>query len=454
MKKLRWVGLVVLCQMISIAPVRAAAELQVGIADIDTQPEIGVPLAGYGSKSRRLKGFIDWKNKHKNSTFFKPSEGVHTPIRSKVMVLRKGGKHVVFISLDVIGVEYRFLKDVAKKFTKYAIDEEDFFISGTHTHSGPGTLSKRIPLELVAVDLFKKKNYKRMLNKVVESVELAISRLEPADLFSSRVEINGVQRNKFRRKEEEYYNKEAKFLVARSKQSGTWLGGLVNFAVHGGGLPHDLMLFSSDFPGQIEINLEKILAAKNGTHLYKPVFLFMNGAEGDVGVKNDPIDGESIENIEKLGRLFGEQAASALDESALKPVTPEISIKRKHVRLGLTAGSSIKWCVGGMFKRLPATWRIPYFALYPTRAYISQVKIGDIVMMTWPGEASSRLGWDLQDLALKKGAGDAWVLGLTNDYMTYFTTKSEFYEGAYDSCSSLFTYKGGERIVKAHKEML
>lgn len=453
MMKLMGLFAVLFAGWITSFDAHAQTELHVGIAAVDTEPAIGVPLAGYGSSSRRLPGFIDWRNRHPHSTFFKPSEGVHTPIRSKVMLLKKDGKYVVFISLDVIGVEHAFLKDLAARFKSRGMSIKDFIFSGTHTHSGPGTLSRKLPLEMVAVDLFKRKNYDHMLNKVTESIDVALSRLEPATLYSSAVDINGVQRNKFRHKDEEYYNKTAKFLVARSKTTGHWLGGLVNFAVHGGGLPHDLMLYSSDFPGQIEINLEQILAKKNWGTTYKPTFLFMNGAEGDVGVKHDPQVGESIENNERLGKLFGEQAAPALEESAMRVVAPEFSIKRKLVTLGLTAGSSLRWCVGGLFKHWPATMRIPFGVLFPRKAYISQLKLGDIVMMTWPGEPSTRLGWDLQELAVKKGASDPWVLGLTNDYMTYFTTKKEFFEGKYDSCSSLFTYKGGQRIMKAHESL-
>lgn len=261
-----------------------AGEFKVGIAAVDTQPAIGIPLAGYGSTNRRISGFIDWKNEYPNSFFLKPSVGTHTPIRAKVMAVKNEKKTVVFISLDVIGIERQFLVDLAKKFKKDGLRQEDFIMSGTHTHEGPGTLSRRLPLELVAVDLFKRKNYKAMLSKVTEAVRLALSNLEPAEVYKSSQIIEGVQRNKFRFKDIEYYNKEAKFLLAKSKTTGLWLGGIVNFAVHGGGIPDEIMLYSSDFPGQIEINVEKKLTEKNGIALSQPVMLFMNGAEGDVGV--------------------------------------------------------------------------------------------------------------------------------------------------------------------------
>ena len=173
-------------------------------------------------------------------------------------------------------------------------------------------------------------------------------------------------------------------------------------------------------------------------------------------MKHDPVlHAESVANVEALGRSFGEQVAMvALEPKNMTQVEPTIELKRRWVNLGITAGSSLKWCVGGgLFSGLAPEWRVPLFGFFPTNSTITQVKIGDILILTWPGEASSKLGWTLQDQARANGAKDPWFFGLTNDYMAYFTTEAEFHEGAYDSCSSLFTYIGGEHILKAHAEL-
>lgn len=84
--------------------------------------------------------------------------------------------------------------------------------------------------------------------------------------------------------------------------------------------------------------------------------------------------------------------------------------------------------------------------------------IGDMnngmVMMTWPGEATTSLGFELKDTARRLGFPNPWFLGLTNDYMAYFTNKSEFKEGTYEACSSLYNYRGSRRIIERHTEML
>lgn len=429
----------------------AAEELHVGVVAVDLKPEIGIPLGGYGDQLRRLKP-IDIKNKYPHAFFFKPSEGVHTPIRSKVMLLRKRERKLVFISIDSIGVEFRFIDALAKKLARLGIRHEDIIASGTHTHSGPGTLSRRLPLNLVAVDLFIRKNFDAVVDGVVHNVELADQVAEPADLFNTSFVSSGFQRNKFDRGEE-WYNPEAQFLMARTKGSATnpqeWLGGMVNFAVHGGGMPIEIMQFSSDFPGQIEINLEKMIKNMNGAGSKREVaMLFMNGAEGDVATP-----GRGVRLIEDLGVEFAKQATAAFAPGKLKAVTPEFSVKQKKIWIGIPA-SPLKHCVGGILKKSPIPLRISLVPFMAQRAKITLVKVGDIAMMTWPGEPSTTLGYELQGVARSRGYKTSWVLGLANDYMAYFTTKKEYNQGSYDSCSSLFGYKGAERIIKHYKDLL
>jgi len=432
-----------------------ANELLVGIADIDTHVDVDIPLGGTGDNDRRIP-MQDWEmGKYPVScSFLKPSTGIHTPIRSKVMAIKKGRQNLIFVSIDVVGVEKRFVNDIARHLRKKGIKKDEILISGTHTHSGPGTLSKTLPLELVAVDMYVGRNYRKMRRKVLDSINMALAAQEPADLYKSSFFAHGVQRNKFRKIDQDWFNNEAKLLLAKSKASGQWLGGMVNFAVHGGGMPVPLMISSSDFPGQIEINLQQKLANKNKPEAKRPVVLFVNGAEADVGVKYDPVtQGNTVENVEVLGRLFGEQSVAALDDSQLKKIDPEFSVKRERVYLGIP-GSSLKKCVGGMFSGWDPKIRVPLIGLFTMHSYLTQVQLGDITMLTWPGEPTTQLGYNLQDAARKLGVQDPWILGLTNDYTAYYTTHDEWFEDHYDSCSSLFMWHGGDRILAKHSKML
>lgn len=423
-------------------------QLFVGLSGYDLKPKVGIPLAGYGSTDRRLNDYFDWRFRHSEASLFKPSEGFHSPIRSKVMVLKKGTDLLAFVSLDTIGTEDRFTKDLARNLRKYGIREEGIVVSATHTHGGPGTLSKRVPLMAIAVDFYRRKNYNDILAKVTSSVEAALMNLRPAKLLKTKATINGVQSNKWRRRDEEHFDKNASFLMAKDATTNEWLGGLVNFSIHGGTMPVDLMLYSSDVSGAIEKELEDHFQSQNGLTQLRPTMLFMNGAEGDVGASV----GRAVENVAYVGKKFMTEAAPQLNADRWIEVASTFSAVKKKVYVGIPAVPLN--CQSGLFSRLPDRARLSIYPLLPAYSYISQVKVGDILYLTWPGEPSTQIGYNLQTLARLKGASDPIVLGLVNDYMTYFTTQEEYQEKTYDSCSSIYGWKGGERILRAHSSLL
>ena len=433
----------------SLQAISQEHQLLVGMMGLDLKPKIGIPLAGYGSSQRRLPEFVDWRFRHRESTLFRPSEGQHSPIRSKVMVLRKGSENVVFISLDTIGIEARFVKDIARKLKGYGIKEKNIVVSATHTHGGPGTLSRRLPLEVIAVDFFRKENYDHILRMVVQSVKGALADLRPAGLYKSKALIKDVQKNKWRRKDENHFDNRASFLLAKDLATDQWMGGLVNFSIHGGTMPIGLMHFSSDVNGAIEKELENYVNSLNGISFGPVTFLFMNGAEGDVGGNSD----RSVENVDLLAKKFIHDAKSAFHADHLTSVEPKISSRKKKIFVGIPT-LPMKGCQKGLFGKIPDWMKFNLYPLLPAHSFISKIEVGDITYLTWPGEASTQLGHDLQELAISRGARDPVVLGLVNDYMTYFTTKDEYKEKAYDSCSSMYGWKGGGRIIKAHSKWL
>ncbi len=426
------------------------------VESVDIKPAIGIPLAGYGSAVRRLKP-MDWKNKYPHSFFFKPSTGRRDPIRSKTMIIKKGDKKLVFISLDVIGVTANFIDDLALKTSKLGISREELFVSATHTHSGPGTLSKNIGLSLVAVDFFKKDNYDYFLSQVYKNIIIALDNLEPVELYSSSFNAVGIQVNKWRKQGENWFDSSAKFLLAKSIKNSNILGGMLNFAVHGNAMPIEDMRYSADFPGAIERATERKINLLNSNKDKFPTILFMNGAEGDV--KHNGERGEEI--MENIAEDFALQAQKyALKTDNLKLIEGDIKYLIQDTFIAIPA-YPLKVCAvrdgfyGNWMKVIPGkASRIPLVPFFPTYSQISVAKIGDISFASWPGEASTWHSFDLKNRAKEIGHTNLWFLGLTNDYLTYFTNKDEFYEGEYDSCSSFYGYKGGKRISKRIIKML
>jgi neutral ceramidase len=430
--------------------------LKAAVVAFDLKPAVGIPLAGYGAKERRLAQ-PDWFNEHLHSFLFKPSEGERDPIRSKVMILSNEAqqKELIFISLDLIGVDQRFVRDLSSKLQPFNIHIDQLFVTATHTHSGPGTLSRNPALCAIATDLYKKKNYWQILEHVAQNVIEARNQLRPAKLYHTSFQAQDIQVNKWRHPGEEYFDKTANILMAESLE-GEWLGAMVNFAMHGNAMPIGDLRYSADILGAIERNLEETLWQMNKLAGDRPAVLFMNGAQGDV--KHKGIRDENL--MESLAADFNQQAKVAMEPKNLKPIAEDLSYTREKVFIGVPF-YPLKTCSPQKKQSLLKNWiekkssllskfkvNIPLYPIFPLSTYLSTAKVGEILMMTWPGEPSTALGWELKNIARKYSNHIPWVLGLTNDYLTYFTTEEEFFEAAYDSCSSMYGYKGGERILK------
>ena len=421
---------------------RPSVATEVGLASVDIEPPIGIPLAGYGARARRLPKYADWGDQHEHAAFFRPSTGRHSAIESKAMVIRRDGAQVIFVSVDLVGVEKRMVRDVAKRLASYGVEEHQLLLGATHTHSGPGTLSRRPSMAIIAADRFRKENYELVVGKIAASIEQAFLALRPAELVSGQFRTEGLQRNKWRRKGEQHFDTRARLLLARDAETGELFGGVLNYALHGNGMPVDDLRYSSDTLGSIANNLESELQAQGHSD---PVILYFNGAEGDVGNR-----ARSLEAVAEDGESFAQQASTSGVFDELLPVGDGLSVTRRKVWLGLP-GMSFRNCLGkwnggesdpGPDPRLPL-W------LMQQRTWVSLVSLGNVHMLSWPGEPSVQVGYDTQAMAEAAGFSDSWILGLTGDYQSYFTTREEYFEGAYDSCSSLFRWKGTERIQKA-----
>jgi neutral/alkaline ceramidase-like enzyme len=427
-KSLRLVLLFVLASTsFCIAQNSSGPELRVGAASVDLALPQGVPLAGYGSTARRTFPYV---HGYEYAKLFKPSIGTHDAVRAKSMVLISGNRKLLFISLDTAGITSEMYEDLLARLAPLGYQRDQVFAAATHTHGGPGTLSNRWLWQLLASDRFQDGVYTQVLERVVESAKSAEQNAQPAQLLALSFSAQGMQRN--RRHRDGWFDPTANLLLAKSP-SGAMLGAMVNFAVHGTALNAHNLQMSADLPGGIERELQ--------VQLHAPV-LFLNGAEGDVSPAESGYEG-----IEKLSRSFALQTMREIGHA--KPIQPEWAVHNSTLELGdpaVTLGACLSeswhhrvgnWIVLGLGESVPRSITLTY------------LRLGDLRLLAWPGEPTTTLGFDL-----KRAAPGAWVLGLTNGYLGYFTSPGEFAEGRYEACSSLYGAQSGERIVKAFTDLI
>lgn len=419
--------------------------LAIGLARVDITPEIGVPLAGFGGARRRIIPFDLW-HRYPYATYFKPSTGILDPIRAKAMIIKSGEKKHLFLSLDVVAVTARIIKDILTRIAPLNFSADEVFVSATHTHCGPGTLSRNRLWQFLATDRFQEKIYSRFLEQIKTVVEAAHSKLMPAQLFAGSFPCQGWQKNRSGRKGQ--FDPVVNLLLAKS-EANNWLGGLINLGIHATALGIAHLKFSADIPGQMENALGDLLQSENEHSTPTPmVTLFLNGAEGDVSPKLGGVEG-----MRKIKKEFAVQAKYALNN--LRPVSPVWEVNSIEVKLGNASLRLKSFITQNYWRRLVPKWlRISLSGSLPQRTTIWNFRLGDLVLLTWPGEPTAALGFELKNLAKQAGFNQPWILGLTNDYLAYFTSPSEYQQFCYESYNSLYGAQGGRRIMEAHRSLL
>lgn len=417
-----------------------ARALEVGVAAGDITPVVGVPLAGFGGGDRR-RAIPDLLGLDPYSFYLTPSTGVRDPIRAKAMVLREGGRELAFVSLDLVAVPRDLRESIVDALAPLGLEDAEVIVSATHTHSGPGTLSAIGLWEISAADRFESEIHDLVVGRVAAVVGRAVGALEPAELAASSFTADGIQEN--RRDVPGHFDSTANLLLARSAGGGPWLGAVANLAVHGTVFGDSSRVYSADLPGAIERELGAALGALNPGGDPVPV-LFVNGAEGDVKPANDDLEGMAEQ-------LAADAVASLPDARA---VAPDWTVERRAVDIA-SPFVHLKGCSDGWLQNLLwRRWGLYLGGWLPERAHIASIALGDLRLMTWPGEPTTSLGLALRETALDRGAAGAWVLGLTDDHLAYFTTPEEFEEGGYEACVSLYGPHAGRKIVKAHRQLL
>ncbi len=421
----------------------AWAGWRAGIADVEIKPPYQVALGGFGGGARRAP-FSEWF-KNRDAHLLRPHTGIHDPIRIKAVHLEEGEgedvRKVLFIGMDVVGITMEMHEAIASRLESLGYRRSELMISGTHTHSGPGALSNNPFWVIMAMDLFHRKFHAWWLEQTVEAVRLAISRLEPVEVFSTRFEASGIQRN--RRRSDHVVDRTAHALFARS-MDGRWLGGLVNLPVHGVSIGQDCLEMSADTPGAIERHAEKLLVSRTRELGLEadPTVLFVNGAEGDISPEGYGFDG-----MELMGLKFGEQLGSAWP--GLAPLPAGIEAAQYRVELGRPTLAVENCEKNSWLRRL----RIGVRSWFPDSAELFKLRLGGeggVSMFTWPGEATSELGIAVREAAEARGSRDAWILGLTNGHLGYFTSAWDYDLGGYETCVNFYGRDGGEKIREAH----
>jgi neutral ceramidase len=402
------------------APADSRSGWKAGVARQIITPEQPMWMAGYGSR------------KH-------PSEGTLVDLWIKAIAFEDStGNRAVLVTSDVLGFPKNIsdhIKDQLK--IKYGLSKAQVILNSSHTHSGPvlrNSLYNFYPLD--SLQLSKIEQYSSKLeNQVVALVGKALKSMVPAQIYSR----NGVTRFAVNRRN----NVEAKLLYQTelkgpndhavpvlkvTDSSGKIIAIVFGYACHNTVL--DIYKWSGDYAGYAQIEVEKSFPGATA--------LFFEGA----GADQNPLPRRTVQ----LAQQYGEELAAAVrrviredmhrlpsgistaySEADLKFANPPTMEELRKIS-GEQKGSQKTWATHLIEKVERDPVLLNSYPYYPCQVW----KLGDQPVMVLGGELVVAYS-----LELKKIFGpNIFVMGYSNDLMSYIPSATIIKEGGYEGATS------------------
>ncbi len=445
--------------------------LKIGFAKGNINPKLGSGVSGY-YVPRYGKGFLD-------------------DLQLEVLILECNGKEIALVTIDLIGMDYDYYKNLCIEIEKATgLNKDSIYVSASHTHTG----SFIVTTDAFLVDDEVIENYALLVKeRIIDTITIARSELKPAKMGFivgyAPERVAYIRRYKMKdgstmtcppindpNIDYPIGTLDQRVNVLRFDREGDSSIVLVNYGLHADTINGEL--FSPDWPGWMKKTLYKALDGVEA--------MFFNGAEGDVGSTNvHPAGGDmndteiSFDNEMKspgMARFVGRAIAGTIlqvyDKVEYVDVD-SIDIIHKNVSIPANKATPEELPLAHKYKEYHDAGRddlIPFKAMELTTVVaeairmcnlengpdffdvgITGVRIGNVAMVGLPGEPFTDIG-----VKIKEAEGWDMIMpcSLTNGDMGYFPVQSAYDEGGYEARTT--PYKAGiaERLVDGAKSLL
>jgi len=424
---------------------------QAGVAALDMTPRTGVPLAGYGGGARRR--LIPDINPFDDTTLLHASTGARDPVMAKCLVLANGFERVAIVTLDAVACDEQL---VAKAWRKaqaqgFSVPLEKVLFAASHTHSGPGALTRRLAWQVIAVDLYRTRVAEALCDRIARAMLDAEASLAPAVVGLASTQVTGATANRRVGSSPNLTSADIdpELLVIRvDRPGGAPLATVWNFAIHGTHFLESNLEFSADIMGSASAKAEAQGAG---------VALFLNGAEGDIRPTGGyDATGQLLADAILLARRQATTRADGVLQTThehvdMGPTVVEFDAVRHGGALvgqsGILQGMAQLGLTLGTRVRLPDGWLERSFRY-------QAIRIDRSVIASLPGEPIHELGLAIKLLGKGQGYEHVLAAGLANGHGSYFTTAREYQVGGYEGLASMFDQGGGAVLVESARRQM
>lgn len=295
---------------------------KVGMAKLDITPPLGTLLCGYPT--------------------VRPAQKILDNLNVYAVVLETDHDTVAFISAEICVLGSDSCALIASTVAKETgIKEENIFISTTHTHSGPATVStagwgdaNSDYLNETLIPCSVKVATMAFANR--QSAMMAVGRTESYAGINRR-EISDSGEVILGQTSEGLYDPKMTALVFKTV-SGENIGTLIHFACHPTAAGANLSI-TRDWPGLMVDHVEDVTGAP---------CMYINGAEGDIGprLSNGMTTGDDSHVIE-IGRIAAIDAEKAVN-NATEFKIPELKVLTETISLPTVPMPSLESVIAEM----------------------------------------------------------------------------------------------------------
>jgi neutral ceramidase len=421
-------------------------QLRAGAVQVDITPPVGGRMDGYGAREGG-------------------SLGVHDPLLAQLLLLQSGADQLVLISMDLLGVTLDLAQRVRQGIEQaIGVPGRCVMVTCTHTHSGPAGFLPGLPGIPSTPDVELQQMVERQL---VGAALWARERLEPARLGVGRGRAEGIGRN---RNDPEKGTVDDEVIVLRVDNAADQpLAVITNYGCHPTVLGYQNRLVSADYPGATRATLRRIYP--------DTVFMYMNGASGDVSTRFTRRS-QSFAEVERMGRMLAGEVLkimqlidtkeSATLRAAVAPVElkfrpfPSVEEGQRKVEQArdalqkLQAQGAASGEIRRAFTRLEGamgqTEMARVFAGQSQRSSEVQVlEIGPLALVGLPGEPFTQLV-----LEIKQQSKRPWtaVVSYANDETGYFPDAKAIADDTYEALISPYGIAAGDALRETALRLL
>ena len=447
-----------------LPPLTEPVVLRAGFATVQVPIPVGIPISGFGPANGCKMGPYA-KN-------YPANDIEYTAPTWKVLALEGGTGRMVFLKGDLVGIDSYTRQDVVERLkARTGQDFSNTFVFGaTHTHSGPARMSKN-PMFQFVQDQFFPEHYERVVESIVSAVLEAFHDLEPVTMGYGLADGKGISNDR-RCEDPEYDESHVQVMSFRRTSDDSLKGLLTVFAVHGTVIGNDNCTISQDVAGGLERKLEE----RFDRHV--PV-VFLNAWAGDKSPGDNPVDetGSPVKHtytrIESLGNLFADRVLASLDALKTQSGVLEVSGRTVWVPLSREAlgyqQGEFPFPFGGLYcggAKESVCWddpggQVPLANLdkgcvpltedksAPDRTLLTAARIGDLHLITFPGEPVTPIYQAIRDAILAAHPGlDLFFVGYAQDYVGYSTPEWDWWLGGYEPSGAMWGPKQGDYLTE------